>query len=185
MLQREQDMSLDREPTTDVVGLAAPRTTALLRASDEDRARVMEWLQAHYVAGRLSQLELEERAEQALAAKTLGDLDALLVDLPPLSEPVPPDGARAGRRSRRPAGRRERREQRRLGRRHGFGAHATSYVLVMALLVAIWLLTTPGGHFWPVWPMLGWGIGLASHGLATLSRVVSGQSSVIRDGSPF
>ena len=37
----------------------------------------------------------------------------------------------------------------------------------MALLVTIWLLTTPGGYFWPVWPMLGWGIGLASHGLAT------------------
>jgi hypothetical protein len=36
----------------------------------------------------------------------------------------------------------------------------------MALLVTIWLLTTPGGYFWPVWPMLGWGFGLASHGLA-------------------
>lgn len=36
----------------------------------------------------------------------------------------------------------------------------------MALLVTIWLLTTSSGYFWPVWPMLGWGIGLASHGLA-------------------
>jgi hypothetical protein len=41
-------------------------------------------------------------------------------------------------------------------------------VIVMAFLVVIWLLTSPGGYFWPIWPMLGWGIGLASHGLASL-----------------
>ncbi|MBA3437053.1 MAG: XRE family transcriptional regulator, partial [Thermoleophilaceae bacterium] len=29
----------------------------------------------------------------------------------------------------------------------------------MALLVAIWALTGEG-YFWPVWPALGWGIGL-------------------------
>lgn len=61
--------------------------------------------------------------------------------------------------------------------KQGFRAHATSYVLVMALLVMIWLMTSPGGYFWPMWPMLGWGIGLASHGLATLRRTPRGTDS--------
>jgi hypothetical protein len=35
---------------------------------------------------------------------------------------------------------------------------------VNALLVAIYFLTDPGGFFWPVFPILGWGIGLFFHG---------------------
>jgi hypothetical protein len=147
-------MKRSRDSLTDVVGLtvpspAAPRT---VRAGDDDRQRVMDLLQGHYVAGRLDATELERRIERALAARTLADLDALLADLP-RTEPSATYKASGDRRA-------ERREQ-------GFRAHATSYLLVMVMLVAIWLLTTPGGYFWPVWPMLGWGIGLASHGLAT------------------
>lgn len=40
--------------------------------------------------------------------------------------------------------------------------HATVYVLVNLLLVGIWA-AGGGGYFWPVWPILGWGIGLAGH----------------------
>jgi hypothetical protein len=32
----------------------------------------------------------------------------------------------------------------------------------MALLWVIWLITG-AGYPWPVWPMLGWGIGVAGH----------------------
>jgi hypothetical protein len=149
-----------REPTTDVVGLTAPSVPASLRAGTEDRTRVTEWLQAQYVAGRLTSSELEERIERALAARTMGDLDALTADLPPIASPAAPSSRRDARR--------ERRHHRGHGAKQGFAAHATSYLMVMALLVTIWLLTTPGGYFWPVWPMLGWGFGLASHGLATL-----------------
>jgi hypothetical protein len=49
----------------------------------------------------------------------------------------------------------------------GFRIHLTVYVAVIGFLVAIWL-TTGGGYFWPVWPALGWGLGLALH-LASLS----------------
>jgi hypothetical protein len=164
-------MSHDHEPRTDVVGLSAPGGRAILRAGDDDRKRVVDWLQTHYVAGRLTQMELEERVERALAARTFGELDALTTDLPELQAPsatpsseVPADD----RRQRRREIREERRRRRQAGARKGFGAHAASYVLVMAMLVVIWLLTSPGGYFWPVWPMLGWGIGLASHGLAIL-----------------
>ena len=162
-------MQQHRGPHTDVVGLnglSGPRATGALRAGNDDRKQVTDWLQAQYVAGRLSSLELEERIERALAARTVADLDALTADLPP----VPPARAMAAEPPSSVA--RESRDGRaRRGCRAGdtsFGAHATSYVLVMALLVTIWLLTSPGGYFWPVWPMLGWGVGLASHGLATL-----------------
>ncbi|MGE3140880.1 MAG: sensor histidine kinase, partial [Thermoleophilia bacterium] len=32
-------------------------------------------------------------------------------------------------------------------------------------LVGIWLVTTPGGVFWPVWPLIGLGVIVAIHGL--------------------
>ena len=160
-MQRQHQTPL-QEPSTQVVGLdfATPGPSRAVRAGDDDRRRVMDLLQAHYVAGRLRSDELEGRFERALAAQTLGDLDALLADLPRL------DGA-AGEASASAAPRYERGERRHHRRDKSLRAHATSYLLVMALLVAIWLLTNPGGYFWPVWPMLGWGFGLASHGLAT------------------
>lgn len=53
-----------------------------LRASDADRERVAGRLRDHAVAGRLTTEELDERSGQAFAARTLGELDTLLVDLP-------------------------------------------------------------------------------------------------------
>ncbi len=43
--------------------------------------------------------------------------------------------------------------------------HVLSYVLVMAMLVGIWAMSGMG-YFWP---MMGWGIGVASHVLGTRS----------------
>lgn len=48
--------------------------------------------------------------------------------------------------------------------RADFRKHLVVYAAVLGLLVAIWLLTTPGGYFWPIWPALGWGLGLVLHG---------------------
>jgi len=53
-------------------------------------------------------------------------------------------------------------------KRAAFKAHLRSYVLVIGGLWIIYGLTTQqhwGHHVhpWPIWPMLGWGIGLASH----------------------
>jgi DUF1707 SHOCT-like domain len=53
-----------------------------LRAADADREAVADALRAHCLAGRLEVVELEERLSAALAARTLGDLDRLLADLP-------------------------------------------------------------------------------------------------------
>ena len=53
-----------------------------LRASDADRDAVAERLRAAAVEGRLEPDELEERLHRALRARTYGDLDRLLDDLP-------------------------------------------------------------------------------------------------------
>ncbi|MDM0046487.1 2TM domain-containing protein [Variovorax dokdonensis] len=45
----------------------------------------------------------------------------------------------------------------------GFWSHATVYVAVNTVLVAISLAT---GRHWAVFPLLGWGLGLLLHGLS-------------------
>lgn len=52
--------------------------------------------------------------------------------------------------------------ERRVDMKLGFRRHLFAYVIVNAGLVAINLITSPG-YYWFVWPMLGWGIGLAAH----------------------
>ena len=47
----------------------------------------------------------------------------------------------------------------------GFYIHATVYGTVNAGLLLLNLLTSPG-YLWFLWPLVGWGIGLAAHGLA-------------------
>jgi len=53
-----------------------------LRASDADRDRVASLLREHHAAGRLDAAEFHERLDKALEAKTLGELDELMADLP-------------------------------------------------------------------------------------------------------
>jgi hypothetical protein len=53
-----------------------------LRASDADRERVAGRLRDHAVAGRLTTEELDQRSGHAFTARTLGELDTLLADLP-------------------------------------------------------------------------------------------------------
>ncbi|MFN2478083.1 MAG: DUF1707 domain-containing protein [Pseudonocardiaceae bacterium] len=53
-----------------------------MRAADADRERVAEQLRSAHADGRLDLTEYDERVQQAWAARTYGDLDALTVDLP-------------------------------------------------------------------------------------------------------
>jgi 2TM domain-containing protein len=50
-----------------------------------------------------------------------------------------------------------------LRKKRDLQAHVLAYVLVNLFLTGIWLLTTPGGFFWPMFPIFGWGIGVAFH----------------------
>jgi hypothetical protein len=53
-----------------------------IRASDADRDRTAALLREHLAAGRLTPEEFHERLDLAYAAKTLGQLDELMADLP-------------------------------------------------------------------------------------------------------
>lgn len=121
-----------------------------MRASDADRGDVVEVLRDHAAAGRLTTEELEGRTDRALAARTVGELNGLLGDLP---------SVRPSRRSiavRNAAWR-------------GYRVHQRIYLLAVALFVVLWALTGMG-YFWPVWPALGWGIGVVSHRAALPRR---------------
>jgi hypothetical protein len=51
-----------------------------------------------------------------------------------------------------------------LRRKRSFWGHFAAYVIVNGLFVVLWLvlgLTSGAWFFWPIFPMAGWGIGLA------------------------
>ncbi len=69
-------------------GSPATPDPGLMRASDADRERVVTVLTDAVIDGRLTPLEHEERVERVWAARTLGELAELTVDLlPPESQP--------------------------------------------------------------------------------------------------
>lgn len=52
-------------------------------------------------------------------------------------------------------------------RRAAFKRSLIVYLVVNAFLVAIWYYTSgTRNYFWPVWPLMGWGIGLVFQYLA-------------------
>jgi hypothetical protein len=52
----------------------------------------------------------------------------------------------------------------RLKKKRDFKAHVFIYVAVNAMLVVIWAITRSDETiFWPIFPILGWGIGVAAN----------------------
>jgi hypothetical protein len=149
---------------------------ASLRASDADRERFVEALRQHHVEGRLTADELAERTERAYAARTLGDLDALGTDLPPLTlsapQPVQPptpqaawDPAAAGLPPRmRPPG------PRRTAAKANLLRSVLWYGLLSLVLVVIWA-ASGRDYFWPVWPILGFMLALGWQAVAVWSKL--------------
>ena len=111
-----------------------------VRIGDAERDRVIDQLADHHAAGRLTLAEFEDRMATAQTARTGADLAVLTADLPAPSAPRGP--------------------ARPVSRRLALDPAVRTYLAVMALLWLIWLLAG-AGYPWPVWPMLGWGIGVA------------------------
>ncbi|MFI7504377.1 DUF1707 domain-containing protein [Streptomyces sp. NPDC049687] len=65
---------------------AAPTPAAELRASDADRDRIADILREALAEGRLTAEEHAERVEGVLAAKTVGELEVFIRDLPAAHE---------------------------------------------------------------------------------------------------
>lgn len=110
---------------------------AALRASDDDREQVAERLRKAAVEGRLDTDELEERLELALAARTYGQLEPLLHDLP---------------------GRRHARS--RSSRALAVGGTALAATLavfaVVAVTIAVLFIVTGVFAGWLLWILAGW-----------------------------
>jgi class 3 adenylate cyclase len=56
--------------------------------------------------------------------------------------------------------------------------HATVFAVVNTLLIGMWA-ASGAGYFWPIWVLLGWGIGLGSHAAPLLAR----RSAPLRGGA--
>jgi hypothetical protein len=65
-------------------------TTDSMRVGDSERESVAAELREHYAQGRLTLEDFNQRLDAALAAKTRGDLDRLISDLPHVNPPGAP-----------------------------------------------------------------------------------------------
>jgi len=125
-----------------------------IKASDADRDAAVAALSEHFQAGRLTTEELEERTGQALAARTLGQLDELMADLPaprPAAASVPDAPRRPGCPVLMPL---------------------VVPVAVLAILAVV-LATSTGIHAWGVW----WVIPVA----LLIARRLAGRRDIRRD----
>jgi Domain of unknown function (DUF1707) len=141
---------MDRDP--------GDQQRASLRASDADREQFVESLRQHHAEGRLTLEEPTERTERAYAARTLGDLDTLGGDLPPIRPPAPATG------SSRPASVDLPPKPRPPGPRQAAARATLLRTLVWfgtlsLLMIVIWALTGRE-YFWPIWPILGFSVAI-------------------------
>jgi hypothetical protein len=64
--------------------------------------------------------------------------------------------------------------RKRLEERRGFVPHLIVYLVVNAGLVLLWVMTGADALFWPIFPLLFWGVGLLMHGWnAFVSRPIT------------
>jgi len=141
-----------------------------IRASDADRDRTAALLREHHAAGRLSADEFNERLDQAYAAKTLGELDQLLSDLPGIDLYELPDASLQRQRGRPGSGLpglpwllapRQGRTISPATRRAWVSWASVSLIAFLA-----WLLAGHPGNPWFLWVAGGYGIILCGRWLS-------------------
>jgi fatty acid desaturase len=101
-----------------------------LLVSDADRARVVAELRGHYETGRLTLEELQQRVDEAHAARTAAQLQNALRQLPPAK--LPSVRLRDTR----------------------WRSLALQYALVNVVAILIWLFSGAEGDFWPRWVLV-------------------------------
>lgn len=144
-----------------------------IRASDADRDRAAALLREHHAAGRLTAEEFGERLDRAFEAKTVGEIDALLNDLPGIDLYRLPDAALT---------RQPRQQAVRPTTSRGSGAWRAAWGLwlsVSAVCFVIWGLTSAPGYVWPLWVAGPWGAVLACGWVtANAGRIGRGQTGI-------
>jgi uncharacterized protein (DUF1800 family) len=135
-----------------------------IRASDEDRDRAATLLREHHAAGRLDADEFNERLDKAYRAKTLGDLDEIMSDLPAIDLYRLPD-ANLRRHNRGIPGASSMIEaSARSGAiaRHSRFSQAwmaawSTWFTVSLVCFVVWAVNGTGGYLWPLWVAGPWG----------------------------
>ncbi|MET7417827.1 DUF1707 domain-containing protein [Dactylosporangium sp. NPDC005555] len=127
-----------------------------LRAADVDRQFVAERLKAAVDEGRLSLGEYDDRLKETYAARTYGDLDVILSDLPGFrpvdaSAVAPASGYAAGPTSPAPVG-----AKGQFGRQpHWLLGIWSGWLIAVTVNVVIWALVSISNneavYFWPMW----------------------------------
>jgi hypothetical protein len=68
----------------------------------------------------------------------------------------------------------------RLKAKRDFTTNLVSYAVINAMLIGIWAVTG-AGYFWPIWVILGWGIGIAMHAWTVFGRKPITEEEVQRE----
>jgi hypothetical protein len=104
------------------------------RIGDDERERASTELRSHFAAGRLDVDEFSARLEEVWAARTRGDVNRTLRDMPRPEVVAYRPAYRPARHHRRPR----------------------LFLPVAAILLGVWLLAHPGRPFLPIWPLVIW-----------------------------
>jgi len=128
-----------------------PRSSAYasMRASDADRDVVLRALTEAYADGRLDPDELDERTTAVQTARTLGELPVHLTDLVPAADHISTVPAV------RPLSTQQVEAEAVVRWRRSRNDALRMWLFVSTICWTIWLITSFGGHPWPVYPMLG------------------------------
>lgn len=138
----------------------SPAHDPRVRASDDDREQVAALLRRGLADGRLTMAEFDERLDACFAARTLGDLDKLLADLPHPSpyEDLPVPASQIGGSSNQLPG-----QVRTSPMHYALGSYLSANVVCWT----IWAVTGAAGTPpWPVWVTGPWGAVLLGRALA-------------------
>lgn len=68
----------------------------------------------------------------------------------------------------------------RLKKKRDFKTHLVIYFVVNAFLVVIWAVTS-AGFFWPIFPILGWGIGVVANAWDVYGRKPISEDEIRRE----
>jgi hypothetical protein len=123
-------------------------------AGDRDRQKAADLLGQALAQGYLQIDEYDQRLQQVFQTHTAEELQELLTGLP--LDTIRRHDPR-------------RRAARLAAARRGVRMHLAAYLAMVVIVLTVWAAvaaTTDATYFWPIWPILGAGIGLFSHAVS-------------------
>ncbi|MDT5105395.1 MAG: hypothetical protein QOI25_2908 [Mycobacterium sp.] len=129
------------------------QTSTGVRAGDRDRENTANLLGQALAQGYLDMPEYERRVQTAFATNSTAELRQLLADLP-LAHLLRSDPRRRAARQR--------------AARMSVRLHLAGYLTMVVIVLTVWLtvaLSAGAWYFWPIWPILGAGIGVLGHAI--------------------